>query len=77
VRNSSTHKNKRRKIVSEKIRTNHHEMETKLVEWTTFQRSLGVCISGFTIRVKALELEREIRQIFGIPVLFKASQGWL
>jgi hypothetical protein len=74
---SSTHKNKPRKIISEKVRTNHHEMETKLVEWITFQRSLGVCISGFTIRVKAMELEREIRQILGGAVIFKASQGWL
>ena len=57
---SSTHKTKRHKTVSEKIRTDHHEMEIKLVEWITFQRSLGVWISGFTIRVKALELEQDI-----------------
>ena len=52
-------------------------METKLVEWITFQRSLGVWISGFTIRVKALELEQDICQLLFKPLLFKASQGWL
>jgi hypothetical protein len=41
------------------------------------ERALGVCISGFVIRVKAFEIERAICNQMNKPCLFKASNGWM
>ena len=48
-----------------------------LEDWIIQQRALGVCVSGFVIRVKALELERAICEQMNKQCLFKASNGWL
>jgi len=68
--------------ISEKERRLHikhtnPEMESKLKDWIIQERSLGVCISGFVIRVKALELERSFCEQMKKPCLFKASTGWM
>jgi hypothetical protein len=68
------HKRKRTKSVYSAY---HSEMETKLKDWIIQQRALGVCVSGFVIRVKALELERAICEQMNKQCLFKASNGWL
>jgi hypothetical protein len=46
-------------------------METKLKDWIIQQSALGVCISGFVIRVKALELERAICEQMNKQYLFR------
>jgi hypothetical protein len=53
----------------------HLEMEIKLKDWILQQRALGVCISGFVIRVKAFEIERAICNQMNKPCLFKPSNG--
>jgi hypothetical protein len=52
-------------------------MESKLKDWILQERSLGVCIIGFVIRVKALGLERYFCEQMNKPCLFKASAGWM
>ena len=56
---SSSHKYKRKRTKNT-YQAYHSEMGSKLKEWIIQQRALGVCIIGFVIRVKALELERDI-----------------
>jgi hypothetical protein len=48
-------------------------MEQSLNQWIREERAKGVCISGFLIKVKAVEIMRT--QISTSP--FKASDGWL
>jgi hypothetical protein len=50
-------------------------MKIKLKDAIIQERALGVCISGFVIRVKALEIERAICNQMNKPCLFKASNG--
>ena len=53
------------------------EMEQELSSWIETGRAKGACISGFVIRVKALEIMREICRRDNQPLSFKASVGWL
>jgi len=73
---SSSHKYKRKRTKTA-YKAYHSEMESKLKDWIIQERSLGVCISGFVIRVKALELERSFCEQMKKPCLFKASTGWM
>jgi len=52
-------------------------MKSKLKDWIKKERLLGVCISGFVIRLNALELERSFCEQMNKPCLFKASTGWM
>jgi hypothetical protein len=52
-------------------------MEQELSSWIETARAKGACISGFVIRVKALEIMRENCQRNNQPLIFKASIGWL
>ena len=52
-------------------------MKIKLKDAIVQERALGVCISGFVIRVKALEIERAFCNQMNKPFLFKASNCWL
>ena len=49
-------------------------MEDKLDEWTQELREAGCCVSGFTLKVKAIQILRELAQYNGT---FSASDGWL
>jgi hypothetical protein len=73
---SSSHKYKRKRTKNT-YKAYHSEMESKLKEWIIQQRALGVCISGFVIRVKVFELERDICEQTEKPCLFRASTGWM
>jgi hypothetical protein len=73
---SSSHKYKRKRTKNT-YKAYHSEMGSKLKEWIIQQRALGVCIIGFVIRVKALELERDICEQTEKPCLFRASTGWM
>jgi hypothetical protein len=50
------------------------DMEDKLDEWTQELREAGCCVSAFTLKVKALQILRELVQYSGT---FSASDGWL
>ena len=52
-------------------------MEQELSSWIENGRAKGACISGFVIRVKALEIMREHCRRDDRPLIFKASVGWL
>jgi hypothetical protein len=71
---TSLHKNNRNKLSSAKFKGMFPEMEDKLDEWTEELRAAGCCISGFTLKVKALQILRENDQYNGA---FTASEGWL
>ena len=49
-------------------------MEDALDEWTQELREGGCCISGFTLKVKALRIQRETSQYNGT---LSASDRWL
>jgi hypothetical protein len=65
---SSLHKNNRNKLSSAKFKGMFPEMEDKLDEWTEELRANGCCISGFTLKEKALQILRE-------TFLFKINGG--
>jgi hypothetical protein len=73
IRSFSHKYNRKRKKTTYKAY--HSEMESKLKDWIIQERSLGVCICGFVIRVKALDLERSFCEQMNKPCLFKASTG--
>ena len=49
-------------------------MEDKLDEWTQELWKAGCCVSGFTLKVKALQILREFAQYNGT---FSVTDGWL
>ena len=49
-------------------------MEDNLDAWAQELRDAGCCLSGFTIKVKALQILKELGQFDG---KFYASGGWL
>ena len=55
----------------------HPEMEQELSSWIENGRAKGACISGFVIRVKALENMTEHCRRDNQPLIFKALVGWL
>ena len=59
---SSSHKYKRKRTKNT-YKAYHPEIERKLKDWIIHERSLGVCISGFVIKVNALELELSLIHI--------------
>jgi hypothetical protein len=71
---SSMNKNSRQKLSSEKYKGMFPDMEDKLDEWTQELREAGCCVSGFTLKVKAIQILREVAQYNGT---FSASDGWL
>ena len=58
----------------EKYKGMFPDMEDKLDEWTQELREAGCCVSGFTLKVKALQILRELAQYSGT---FSATDGWL
>ena len=52
-------------------------MEQELSSWIENSRAKGACISGFVIRVKALEIMRAHCRRDNQPLVFLASNGWL
>ncbi|CAF1107941.1 unnamed protein product [Brachionus calyciflorus] len=53
-------------------------MENQLIEWIKEKRETGACISGLTIKQKAIELYNSIyMNINEASVEFKANNGWL
>jgi hypothetical protein len=52
-------------------------MEQELSSWIENGRAKGTCLSGFAMRVKALEIMREHCRRDNKPLVFKASVGWL
>jgi hypothetical protein len=71
---SSMNKNSRQKLSSEKYKGMFPNMEDQLDEWTQELREAGCCVSGFTLKVKALQILRELAQYNGT---FSATDGWL
>jgi hypothetical protein len=71
---SSKNKHSRQNLVSDKHKGKYPEMEDKLDEWTKELREAGCCISGFTSKVKSLQILRETDKFDGE---FFASEGWL
>ena len=53
------------------------EMEMELSLWIERKRSESCCVSGFVIRVKAIEIMQEYCERNRMPCNFKASIGWL
>ena len=53
---SAIHKNNRQHPPSAKFKGMHPEMEDALDEWTQELRAAGCCFSGFTLKVKALQI---------------------
>ena len=49
-------------------------MENNLDAWAQELREAGCCLSGFTLKVKALEILRKLGQFDG---KFLATDGWL
>ena len=54
-----THKRSRTNIKSANFKGKYPEMEDALDEWTKGLRSAGCCVSGFTLKVNALQILRE------------------
>jgi hypothetical protein len=78
VKNKDKIKKSKYKLNSFRINSNKKKgkfgnMESKLDEWIIENRERGGVISGFTIKVKAIEFWRQTDQV----VDFKASDGWL
>ena len=71
---SSRHKKSASKLSSEKFKGKYPEMENNLDAWAQELREAGCCLSGFTLKVKALGILRELGQFDG---KFYASDGWL
>jgi hypothetical protein len=71
---SSRHKTIAEKLSSEKFKGKYPEMENNLDAWAQELREAGCCLSGFTLKVKALGILRELGQFDG---KFYASGGWL
>jgi len=71
---SSRHKKSAAKLSSEKFKGKYPEMENNLDAWAQELREAGCCLSGFTLKVKALGILRELGQFDG---KFYASDGWL
>ena len=67
-------KNSRQKLSSEKYKGMFPNMEDKLDEWTQELREADCFVSGFTLKVKALQILRELAQYSGT---FSATDGWL
>ena len=65
----------RQRLTNSTSRAFHPEMEQSLERWIKEERAKVVCISGFVIKVKAVELMRT--QSTGSTSPFKASDGWL
>ncbi len=66
-------KNSRQKLSSEKYKGMFPDMEDKLDEWTKELRDAG-CVSGFTLKDKALQILRMLAQY---NWTFSATDGWL
>ena len=71
---SSSYKNSAEKLRSEKYTGKFPEMENDLDAWAQELREAGCCLSGFTLKVKALEILRKLGQFDG---KFLATDGWL
>jgi hypothetical protein len=71
---SSRYKNSAEKLGSEKYTGKFLEMENDLDAWAQELREAGCCLSGFTLKVKALEILRKLGQFDG---KFLATDGWL
>ena len=69
-------KNIRRRVQTSANRAFYPTMENSLNEWIKDSRARGVCISGFSLKVKAIEIMREDETQTNMPQ-FKASDGWL
>ena len=50
----------KRKRTKNSYKPYHLEMEIKLKDWILQERALGLCIGGFVIRVKALEISSQL-----------------
>ena len=62
---SSRHKKSAAKLSSEKFKGKYPEMENNLDAWAQELREAGWCLSGFTLKVKALGILRELGQFDG------------
>ena len=62
---SSKYKHSREKLTSAKFKGKYPEMENKLDEWTQELREAGCCVSGFTLKVKTLQIQKRCRNIMG------------
>ena len=71
------HKQKRFRVDNLVQKGQYSEMEQELNSWIENGRAKGACLSGFAIRVKALEIMREQCRRDNKPLVFKASAGWL
>ena len=71
---SSRYKNSAEKLGSEKYTGKFPEMENDLDAWAQELREAGCCLSGFILKVKALEILRKLGQFDG---KFLATDGWL
>ena len=71
------HKQKRFRVDNLVQKGQYPEMEQELNSWIENGRAKGACLSGFAIRVKALEIMREQCRRDNKPLVFKASAGWL
>ena len=69
-------KQHRRRLPTKINKAAHKEMESELDEWMKAQRERGCLLSSFTIKVKAVEIEREICSKNGTEFKFLASEGW-
>ena len=59
---SSSYKNSAEKLRSEKYTGKFPEMENDLDTWAQELREAGCCLSGFTLKVKALGILRKLGQ---------------
>ena len=75
--NDVSKKTKRYIVDNEKTQAFFPEIEEELSNWIKENRSLGCCLSGFVIRVKALELFNEKCLRENLTGEFKTSPGWL
>ena len=71
---SARYKNSRFKLETDKFKGKYPEMENSLDEWAQELRLSGCCLSGFTLKVKAIQILRENGLFDGT---FIASDGWL
>ena len=72
-----THSKQARRRLSPKLsRAEHKEMEIELDKWAKSHREKGCLLSSFTLKVKAIEIERDICSKNGLVFKFFASDGW-
>ena len=71
----STHKKKRFKLICPTDNGQYPIMEDELDMWIQEKRALGCCLSSFVIKVRAMEILKDLVSQ-NTQIDFRGSDGW-